>query len=48
MMFSAALKLGEDGRIAFDFGEGETVDTELVCPKCSAKIKKNKRKNYER
>jgi len=45
MMFSAALKLGEDGRIAFDFGEGETVDTELFCPKCSAKIKKNKR-NY--
>ena len=45
MMYSAALKLGEDGRITFDFGEGETVATELVCPKCSGKMHKYNR-NY--
>ncbi len=45
MMFSAALKLSEDGKIVFDFGEGEAVDTELLCPKCNNKLKKNL-KNY--
>ena len=45
MMFTASLKLAEDGKVIFDFGEGETVDTELVCPKCNGKLQKNKR-NY--
>ena len=45
MMFSAALKLAEDGKIVFDFGEGDPVETELTCPKCNNKLKKNL-KNY--
>ncbi len=45
MMFSASLKLTEDGRIAFDFGEGETVELQLACPKCNHMLKKNLR-NY--
>jgi len=45
MMFAASLKLVEDGRIAFDFGEGETIATEITCPKCNGKLQKNKR-NY--
>lgn len=45
MMFSAALKVGPEGKIVFDFGEGEPVDTELNCPKCRQKLKKNL-KNY--
>ena len=45
MMFSAALKIAEDGRVAFDFGEGESVATELNCPKCHEKLQKNL-KNY--
>ncbi|MBQ8821061.1 MAG: topoisomerase C-terminal repeat-containing protein [Lachnospiraceae bacterium] len=45
MMFSAALKLSEDGKIVFDFGEGDPVETELSCPKCNNKLKKNL-KNY--
>lgn len=45
MMFSACLKITEDGRIVFDFGEGEPVDTNLTCPKCNNKLKKNLR-NY--
>ena len=45
MMFAACLKLAEGGNIVFDFGEGDPVDTELTCPKCSQKLKKNLR-NY--
>lgn len=45
MMFSASLKIAEGGKIVFDFGEGDPVETELVCPKCSHKLKKNLR-NY--
>lgn len=45
MMFSASLKLSQDGNITFDFGEGETVETELACPKCNKKLNKNL-KNY--
>lgn len=43
MMFTAALKLSGEGNIVFDFGEGDTVDTELICPKCNNKLKKNLR-----
>ena len=45
MMFSASLKIAEGGKIVFDFGEGEPVETELACPKCNQKLKKNLR-NY--
>ncbi|MBQ9141640.1 MAG: topoisomerase C-terminal repeat-containing protein, partial [Lachnospiraceae bacterium] len=45
MMFSASLKIAEGGKIVFDFGEGEPVETELICPKCNQKLKKNLR-NY--
>ncbi|MBR3769239.1 MAG: topoisomerase C-terminal repeat-containing protein [Lachnospiraceae bacterium] len=41
MIFSAALKLTDENRVAFDFGEGETVVTELICPACGAKLNKN-------
>ncbi len=45
MMFTASLKLTEDGRIIFDFGDGDPVETQLTCPRCNHKLKKNLR-NY--
>lgn len=45
MMFTASLKLAEDGKVIFDFGEGDTVNTEISCPNCNQKLHKNK-KNY--
>ena len=47
MMFDAPLRLGEEGRIEFDFPEKEQlVDSNVVCPKCSNQMKKAKW-NYE-
>ncbi|MBQ7919798.1 MAG: topoisomerase C-terminal repeat-containing protein [Lachnospiraceae bacterium] len=45
MMFSAVLKVNQEGKIVFDFGEGEAVETQISCPKCQNKLKRNL-KNY--
>ena len=39
MMFDAALKLTEDGKVEFDFPQRpEPVETEVICPKCQKKM----------
>ena len=41
MMFDAALKLTEDGKVEFDFPQRpEPVEKEVICPKCQKKMLK--------
>jgi len=42
MMFTAPLKLTDEGQVAFDFPEKPApVETDLDCPKCGKKLKKS-------